>query len=74
MFFYLEIYIIITKFNKTFNCKVIKFFATGYMNRLTNTTQMAIIGPCRRPISTLALRLLMGSISMRLALLAATTM
>ena len=35
MFFYLEIYIIITKFNKTFNCKVIKFFATGYMNRLT---------------------------------------
>ena len=35
MFFYLEIYIIITKFNKTFNCKTIKFFATGYMNRLT---------------------------------------
>ena len=72
MFFYLEIYIIITKFNKTFNCKVIKFFATGYMNRLTNTTQMAIIGPCRRPFSTLATLLLASSIRARLAMLTST--
>ena len=72
MSFYLEIYIIITKFNKTLNCKVIKLFATGYMNRLTYTTQMAIIGPCRRTVSTLAPLLLMGSVRTRLVTPATT--
>ena len=56
-----------------FNIYTLQFlFANGYMNQLTNTHQMGIIGLCRRSSSTLLPLLQASSIRTRPAMPTAT--